>query len=354
LRVRSFLNKLSDENTLTASFEKVRTMTLCSPKLIVCWLAALVLVAAAHDSALAQATKKKPAEKKAVNKAPKKTPSEEGSGSEGATSGSTTVSPSELKLSVVGLTIGKEIPKPEEEDSSKKPSFGGGFGMMGVQPGTSLSIHFAGNRDFVRLDDEKSKIISFADDKGTDLLSKSDKSKSKPGAVQFSFTPRLRADFAEDRHAGLIHATAPQRPVAGATKITLKADVVIKCGTGEKTAEQADIKFEKGTKITAGPVPMTIEQVEPSSFNDDYKMTVTLQAKAKLDSIKKIAFFDASGKEIKSTKGGESSFTFAGSTQVDRGYMLAEKVDSATIKITYFEKLEDVVVPVEITTGVGF
>jgi hypothetical protein len=72
------------------------------------------------------------------------------------------------------------------------------------------------------------------------------------------------------------------------------------------------------------------------------------------EAIKKLAFFDAEGREVESQVLGQSSSGFGDRMTYGTLYGLARKLDRVTVRITYYETLEPVTVPLDLTTGVGF
>jgi hypothetical protein len=249
-----------------------------------------------------------------------------------------------VKVEVFGLSIGKPAPKLEGEDS-------GSFGAFAVQPGTRLTLWLSDpSRQIVDLDEKASKITAFTDDKQTDLLKK--ETKKGFGGFSFGFGP-LSASVSPDKHHCTVEVRADNRPAEGAQAIRLKADLVLKCGAGEKVAETKNASLAKGTKLAGGPLEFKLIEVSNDGFGDS-KMTLSLETEGDIAAIKQIAFFDANGKEIKSRRMGWSSSGFGGKMTHQMNYGLEKQADKATSKITYFEKLEALTVPVDLKTGLGF
>ena len=249
-----------------------------------------------------------------------------------------------VKVEVFGLSIGKPSPKMDGENS-------GSFGAFAVQPGTRVTLWLSDlSRQIVDLDEKASKITAFTDDKGTDLLK--NETKKGLGGFSFGFGP-LSASVSPDKHHCTVEIRAENRPVEGAVGIRLKADLVLKCGVGEKVAETKDANLAKGTKLAGGPLDFKVAEVGNESFGDA-KMSLSLETEGDIAAIKQIAFFDADGKEIKSRRMGWSSSGFGGKMTHHINYGLDKQVDQATAKITYFEKIEAVTVPVDVKTGLGF
>ena len=140
-------------------------------------------------------------------------------------------------------------------------------------------------------------------------------------------------------------------PAKGAGKITLKAKLAIKCGSGEKTHTEK-VALKAGTQIKFPPAPMKVNSVKGESWGS-MKMTFTITSDKPTESIKKIVFLGADGKEIKHSQLGRGRSGFGGKMTYETSYGLAKKVDSITLKITYYTKVESVAVPVDLSLGVG-
>jgi hypothetical protein len=188
------------------------------------------------------------------------------------------------------------------------------------------------------------------DDKETDLLKK--ETKKGFGGFSFGFGP-LSASISPDKHHCTVEIRADKRPAEGAVGLRLKADLVLKCGAGEKIAETKNASLAKGTKLAGGPLEFKVTEVGNEGFGDS-KMSLALETEGDIAAIKQIAFFGADGKEIKSRRMGWSSSGFGGKMTHQINYGLDKKVDQVTAKITYFEKIEAVTVPVDLKTGLGF
>jgi hypothetical protein len=246
----------------------------------------------------------------------------------------------------LGLTIYKSVPAPKAEP---EPSASGTDGaVFNAGPTASMNMMFRVDlpgRNVIGIDESASKLTEFGDDKGTDML------KADPAHPTFfseaSFTPRPRAD--SEPHSVTIDLARPQAPATGALKISLKADLVVLCSDSAKTAEHKDAAVKVGTKITAGPFSCTIAEIEASEVGD-FKFQVTLRSSQSFKgNVKDLSFVDPDGKPLKSQLFSDGS----GSKIFTRTYGLDRQVDKVTVKVVYFDKVESIHVPVELSAGVG-
>jgi hypothetical protein len=246
---------------------------------------------------------------------------------EGAKGGAVTVE-------LVGLEITKPAPEKNE----------GGVRMISGNEGVRLKLRLIDpSNSIVSIDQKASKIASFKDDKGTDLM------REKGG---FGPDPFSAHKFGEEALSE-VEIQQPGVPAKGATKLQLKGELVVIRASGETTVEQKNLALKKDGKITVGPVPLTIDSVEDSGFGE-MKLSVTLTTNKSMDAIKKIEFADAGGKAIEQQNMGSGSFGFGGQTTYQRTVGLAKKLDKATVRITHYGKQEAVKVPLELEFGVGF
>jgi len=244
---------------------------------------------------------------------------------------SVAVAQDQADVSAVALKVGREIP----EDKEGKLSF--------HQEGTTLTLVVRrADKCFVGMDDRKTKLAALTDDKGTSLLRPS---KWVSGISSF---PR----FSEDGHVCVVDVIGTALPAKGAKTIRVKASLAMKCAEGEKTAVQKGLVLKKGSKLTGGPVPWTIEEVGKSDWGDA-KLAVTVTGGVSHEMIKEFAFLDADGKKVKHSIGMRSSSGARNHMTYKVTYNLERKVDVVDVKVTYYEKLETIAIPVDLEVGVG-
>lgn len=246
------------------------------------------------------------------------------------------------KTEVVGVSVAKADPNDKFGRSQARS----------LNPGTGVFVRItAPERSFLSLHKESCKLDSFTDDKGTVL--------AKPGAARRWGSSWLGSfpNFSEDGHACIIRIQSKKTPATGAGALKLKASIAILCGSDQKTVEQKDVALKADTKITVSPVPMKVKSVNPDpSGGEKVKMSVELggkTSKAELAKIKSVAFFGADGKEIGCTNMGSGTMGMGESVNYERTYGLHKKIEKVTIKITYFQKVEKVLVPIDVSVGVG-
>jgi hypothetical protein len=239
-------------------------------------------------------------------------------------------------VQVLSLTI--EKPLPAKIDGIRPPSF---------SQGTTLKLLLSlPGKQIVAIDQSACKLASFADDKRTDL------NDAKTAASDFGapWVTDVFGDISKDGQFCAVIVRAPGVPADGATKIILKASLVMLCGTDEKTAEAKDIPLKLGTKTKLGPVQLAIEK-ERFGGGKGWQFTLTTP---EVNQVKRFTVVGVDGKGIKSEPVGSVSGTVFGKSRHEYFFSLEGHAERATVRIVYFNKMESVTVPLDLQVGVGF
>jgi hypothetical protein len=215
----------------------------------------------------------------------------------------------------------------------------------------------------IEMDQGKSRLKSMKDDRGTDLTPKGDRRRAQ--AIGWVFP----AEDGRSMRFRLQNQNAI--PARGATKITAKAELALVCGSDLKTDERKDVPLQDGAAANVGPLKMKIAKVteltpEPDKEKEgalifaparlkgarmSFRLTTGKEPEGRyMDCIRTITFLNAEGKEIRHKA--RSTWTYGGKAYM-KEYDLARKVDSLTIRVSWFGKIETITVPVEVTAGLG-
>jgi len=234
--------------------------------------------------------------------------------------------------------VGLEVMKPDPSDK-----FGNAL-VMGRPAGTTITLKIAAlDKHFISLDEDATDVTACSDDKGTNLTE--DRAGGREG-FDWSF------DLSDDAPAALFGIRCPAVPAPGAREVSLEGTVGIKCGSAEKTVEQKDFALKVGSELTVGPAPMKIEKIEGAW--GESKMQVTLSGTTNPETIKELVFLGAAGKVIEHRVTMTGCWGNPGQMSYKRTYALAEKVDTVTVRVSYFAKVETLTVPLHLKVGVGF
>jgi hypothetical protein len=238
-----------------------------------------------------------------------------------------------LSAQVVGVQVAAKMPG---EDMSFRP--------FNQEPGTSLAVVVrSADKTIVAFDSDASKLSLLQDDKGTDL---------KGAAEQSMFSTFGFPQMDKDGKSVLFELRGGGLPAAGATRIKAEGLVVLKVGTALETVRQENVALKKDSKITVGPVPFTIKEVQAGG-GDGAGMEVTLTATQSIEAINEIRFQDAAGAEIKTEDSGTMSMNMMGAISVEKQIRFDKKVDSATVVIKCWKGLETRQVPLKLEAGLS-
>ena len=221
--------------------------------------------------------------------------------------------------------------------------------MSGARPfnwtkGVSLAVLVTmPEGGLIAFDKNAGKVNAFVDDKGTNLLP--GKRFGRPGFGMMS-------SITKDGKACMVELDGGTLPAKGAGEVRASGTMVFKTGTKKKTFKQADVPVKKGAAVKAGPIPFTIKSAGKPQWGNQ-PLQITFNTKQKLDRIAEWKFYDADGKEIKSSHGGTSTMSMLGMTNIDRSVNLAKKVDKVTIAITYWTDMKTVSVPFDVKVSMG-
>jgi len=200
----------------------------------------------------------------------------------------------------------------------------------------------------VSIDQNKSKVISFTDDKGTDLMAApaSNDPFNKPG---FSYMPPQSEDGLP---SAVVDLKAPGLPAKGATALNISGEVVAETAGDPEQVTVPDAAIQSNTVFSVGTMTLNIAGAQAKTNSWDKKVTfsVTFHCAQNLDAISKIQFFDAQGNEIEARKSSWGGGDFFG-YMVE--YELKQKVDRAKVIVSYWTDLQTVTVPFTIKTGLG-
>jgi hypothetical protein len=194
--------------------------------------------------------------------------------------------------------------------------------------GAYLFIQVPG-KHIVAIDTAATK-LALTDDKGTDLAPP----KTLPG-------PGIPTD--PSRQQARLYVLGSKAPAAGATRVRVKGELVLLCGTAEKTATAEKFAVRDKEKVEVGPASFEVAVV---------KDRPTLILKAASASVRSVAFTGADGKPL-SVGGAINLGAPGGKVTQTATFLLPTKAESVGIKVTYYETVESVKLPVDTDTGVG-
>lgn len=196
------------------------------------------------------------------------------------------------------------------------------------------------------VNDEASKLLSATDDKGNDL--------TKNGNNKW-----LDAFFSnvnKNHHKIAIPVKFNTLPTPAATAILVKGDIVLRCGLDEKSVEIQPFDLAKGVTAQCGTNSLKVSAGGGVPFgglfggnNETKRQTLSVTLNDDGHWLKTLEFVDDKGKVIKSDDGGSSS-----SNGIKTRFIkIGSEVKNVGLRITYFQKIEEIHQPIDLKLGVG-
>ena len=195
----------------------------------------------------------------------------------------------------------------------------------------------------ISLDDDKCELKAFTDDQDTNLLVEREYVSSG-----FSNWPKP----SPDGKAVLVEVTAGGIPAAKAKSLRVQGQLVFKQSTGHESAKQAEVALKKDTTFSVGPYQFKVKSAEKPGWGDA-AWEVEFETKQNIDAIREVKFYDSAGKLIESERGSRSHIGFMGQMTYSVSYQLKQKLDTATIEISYWKDIKDLKIPLDLNISVG-
>lgn len=237
----------------------------------------------------------------------------------------------DIDVKAVGLTVAQK-----DENSEY-----GGSVIPGLNPGTTVHVHAHSDKlNILSLEFGEDESFTMTDSTGKSL----DMSDSN---MEFY------SDISEDGHTALIPVSSPEVPASGTDSISIKGAVTLVCGANPKT-ESFDVKIAAGEVLEIAGIKFKVDSIEDSFMNDDGEM-VNLETNSSPAQIESIEAILANGKSVEFSPSGSSQFGFNDNITYGKSYDLSCKASEiAQLKVTWFQDVKRVELPIEIKAGLGF
>ena len=239
---------------------------------------------------------------------------------------------------VVGLQIIREALGEEQNRLVPFNSF---------SAGTSLALAFESPTAIIKFDEDASKLDSFTDGKGTDLLTKAKGSFQNVGFGPF---PKI----SEDGRLVLIEIVGGGVPAAGSTAIKAEGTLSLQTASQKKVVKSQPFDLVKGAAVKVGDIDLKLSRVEKPSFGDaalELEFETGNKAVTMLAGVK---FLDPAGKELQSSSAGSSSMGFGNKYTYGRSFTLEKPVaGKVVLQFEVWTDLAEKKVPFSVTAGVG-
>jgi hypothetical protein len=214
----------------------------------------------------------------------------------------------------------------------------------GYKSGTkvTVAVHLPG-RLLAGLEPDKCKLLAFTDDRNTDLMAA-----AAPDKFRTYGLASRGLHVSNDCAHGAVVFHAPGLPAAGATKIRIKVDLVVRVGKDEKTIEEKNVALPLGVNLPFGTLKMSEAGLSHYlNYSGDRPL-------------KSLVLLDAAGKEIpfaypsKISGGLQQTAKDKANYHYSGRFYLKSRINRCTVRVTYFETVETIRVPLDIEASVGF
>lgn len=201
-------------------------------------------------------------------------------------------------------------------------------------PGTTVTIAIESPKGsgIVEIDDDASRLDSFADDKGQTLLEE-----GRVGPF-----PKV----AEDGSAALVEVETRGRPSPGSASVTVQGTLSITMASGSKPVRVPAVKLQANQAFKVGATTMTIK--EASADDESTKINIGLP-RSILNSIREVRFFDAANAAIDAHRSSSGYMN----EKAEMEYELKTKDKTATIEFELWQNSRTVKVPFNLQAGLG-
>lgn len=246
----------------------------------------------------------------------------------------------EMKVEVSGIrVVGKGY-------SSRKDAMSDEIKAFNWSSGTSVALLVKSDgAKIVSLNEKKSKITVFADDKGTDFMKVKSRFSNQPCKFEWS-------EVSEDGVALGTTIASPGLPAKGAKSLIIKGELIVATGS----------KFEEKKSGKVKPVDDAVIEVGGYSFNvvktgdpkwGEMKFQLTLSTSDDLETIQGIVFYDQDGEKLEAQDSGSGTSSFGSKTTYSKTFQFKKKPAELVVGLNLWTDLKVITLPVDLNVGAG-
>ena len=202
------------------------------------------------------------------------------------------------------------------------------------RPGTTIVLGIQAPRGsgIVEIDDDASRVDTFSDDKGRNLLEE----------ARFGSFPKV----SEDGSAALVEVEVRARPSAGASSLQVTGSVAMTSSNGTKATRIANVRLEPERKMKVGAATISVKSVTPGDESTEVSLAL---ARSTMNSIRQVNFFDAKGESIESRRTGSGYMN----DDAEMSFNLKGNQKLVAVEYEVWQNLKTVKVPFNLTVGLG-
>jgi hypothetical protein len=236
-----------------------------------------------------------------------------------------------MSVSVSSLHIDASVPA--KRDGGKDFTFSSGTALK------LLLSNAAG--ELVSFDAKGSVLASCKDDKGTDLLPR-----TQPSTADGAFGPFFR--LSDDRKLLEFDLRAPRVPVKGSSSMTVTGTLAVRCAKNKKDFTQEGVKLVDGTAVSLGSMSVVVTRVGETKFTDG-QHGFSLRTSGDFEQLAGLVFKKADGTVIKY----KCPNIWKSGAFTTRDYIFPEKIEGVTIIASLWTDMTTQMVPFDVKITVG-
>lgn len=205
------------------------------------------------------------------------------------------------------------------------------FGPRGTDSvGVEFLVRIPGKHP-LRVDDT-SKVTVFGDERGNSLKS-----------VNTRFRRSVRVS--KTLQSIIVSVFEYTRVPPGATRLVLAGNLVLVCGTDQKTTPETAVEFKEKSETKVGDLVFRVTKAKGFGVKGPEIMVT-----GKFADIKTLTIKGNDGKEAVAYTSGSR---WEPNGAYTRAYSLKDPIEQGKVKVTYFAREEKVTVPTDLSIGVG-
>ncbi len=237
----------------------------------------------------------------------------------------------EATITLAGITIAQADPQSE---------YGGSL-VPGLQPGTTIHLIVSvPGRNVIKIHESEEGEFSIQDSTGKSLT---------PSGNGIGFM----SDIAEGGQSFRLPVASKDLPARQATGIKVNGHVKLTCGSDLQTDELAP-EIREGTKLELAGISFMVTEVKESYMNKEDEM-FAISSSISPARIQRIEATLNNGDVVELRPCGSSRFGINGEVTYSRHYSVPGKAaDISGLKVTYFRNVDELEVPINLVTGLGF
>lgn len=243
-----------------------------------------------------------------------------------------------LEVKSLGLRVIREVPGKENEKLVPFNTFNKGTSV-------ALLIESKGTA-IIKVDTDASKITSFKDDAGNDLMTGGGRFNSDG----FGGFPRI----GQTGKFAMVELDASGVPNEKSGKVEVEGMISLQLASEKKKIKSAPFEIKEGVIVKLGDLEMELKKFGERSFKKEgVELNFQTSDKA-VTLVAGVKFYDEAGAELKSEVGSDGRWGIGKKFTYSREYEITEKVKGKVVmEFEVWSDMKEEKVPFKIAIGVG-